>query len=132
VPLQPVDCFHFCDNRADADECARLVVAGIKRATATSVAELALAGQRLPEPGDLSVVTNWNGEALAIICTETVTLRRFDDVDADFARLEGEGDGSLAWWRAAHTAYYQRVLAGQGVAVDGDLMIACETFRRVF
>jgi hypothetical protein len=38
--------------------------------------------------------------------------RRFDEVDADFARDEGEGDLSLAYWRQAHEAYLWRLLAG--------------------
>ena len=29
--------FYFCDNKKDADECAELVVKGIKKATATSL-----------------------------------------------------------------------------------------------
>ena len=29
--------FYFCDNKKDADECAELVVEGIKQATATSL-----------------------------------------------------------------------------------------------
>ncbi len=29
--------FYFCDNKKDADECAELVVRGIKQATATSL-----------------------------------------------------------------------------------------------
>jgi len=30
----------------------------------------------------------------------------FGAVDAAFAAAEGEGDRSLAWWQAAHTAYF--------------------------
>ena len=29
--------FYFCDNKKDADQCAELVVKGIKQATATSL-----------------------------------------------------------------------------------------------
>ena len=35
-----------------------------------------------------------------VIETTEVTYRRFDDVDAAFAYEEGEGDRSLAYWRA--------------------------------
>ena len=132
APPSPVGVFHFCDNRNDADLCADLVLRGVKRATATSLAELELAGSPLPQVGDLSIVTRWNGEAVAVILTTRVEIRRFDDIDEDFARLEGEGDGTLTWWRDAHEAYYRRVLQGHGIAVDGRLEIACETFERVF
>lgn len=58
APARPKAVFHFCDNQADADICADLV-----RATASSLAELALAGDPVPRAGDLSVVTDWFGAA---------------------------------------------------------------------
>lgn len=123
---------HFCDNRADADVLAALVLAGIKRATACSVAELQAAGEPLPQPGDHLIVTDWSGVAQCIACTTHVEIVRFGDVSAEFAAAEGEGDGSLAYWQQTHRAYYQRVLAGTGVVVDDDLLIACERFERVY
>lgn len=129
APEAPYECFHFCDNREDADMCADLVVSGIKRATAASVAELELSGMRQPVVGDVSIVTRWDGEAVAVIRTTHVEIRRLDDVDEAFAMREGEGDKTLAWWRQAHEAYYRRVLAGSGITVDGDLLIVCEQFE---
>lgn len=133
-PSAPADIpavYHFCDNRQDADGCADLVVAGQKCATASSLAELDLAGIPVPETGDYSVITGWSGEARAVIRTTSVDIRRFGDVDADFARTEGEGDLTLEWWRTAHRAYYERVLAGSSYAADDDLLIACERFEVV-
>lgn len=131
APQQPYESFHFCDNEEDADICADLVVRDIKRATAASVAELERAGIRQPVVGDVSVVTRWNGEAVAIIKTTHIEIRRLDDVDEAFAAREGEGDGTLKWWREMHEAYYNRALAGSGISVDGDLLIVCEHFERV-
>ena len=130
-PTAPADVpisFHFCDNQADADLCAELVATERKRATATSLAELQLAGERIPRPGDYGIVTNWAGEAKAAIRTTSVEIRRFCDVDAAFARDEGEGDLTLEWWRMAHDAYYRRVLANSPYIVNDDLKIACERF----
>jgi hypothetical protein len=36
-------------------------------------------------------------------------VHAFDDVGAEFAAAEGEGDGSLAFWREAHWSYFGRV-----------------------
>lgn len=133
-PSAPADIppvFHFCDNQKDADVCAALVVAGHKRATASSLAELALTGLPVPETGDHAVITDWSGEARAVIRTTSVEIRRFADVDEAFARAEGEGDQTLAWWRTAHRAYYERVLAGSDHRVDDDLQIVCERFEVV-
>lgn len=131
APEQPYESFHFCDNQQDADICADLVVRGIKRATAASVEELKLLDMRPARVGDVSVVTTWDGEAVAIIETTQIEVRRLGDVDEAFALREGEGDKTLAWWRTAHEAYYRRVLDGTGIRVDDDLLIVCEHFERV-
>lgn len=128
APEQPTSAFHFCDNVEDANICADLVVAGQKRATASSLAELELAGLPLPAIGELSLITDGHGRARAIIRTTQVDIRRLGDVDADFAIAEGEGDLSMEWWRTAHDAYFNRVLAGSAYRVDDDLLIACEHF----
>jgi uncharacterized protein YhfF len=60
---------------------------------------------------------------------DATEIRRFSDVDAEFARADGEGDGSLSWWRTAHRDYYTRVLSGSGQTVDDDLAIVCERFE---
>ncbi|WP_447727371.1 ASCH domain-containing protein [Sphingomonas koreensis] len=133
-PSAPADLpvvFHFCDNQPDADSCANLVVAGRKRATASSLVELELAELPVPNAGDLAVITGWSGEAKAVIRTTSVEIRKFRDVDEAFARDEGEGDLTLEWWRDAHRAYYERVLANSGHRVDDDLQIACERFEVV-
>ncbi|MEL6189442.1 MAG: ASCH domain-containing protein [Myxococcota bacterium] len=131
APETPPAVFHFCDNERDANLCAELVAAGRKQATAASLAELEVAGDKAPEPGDLAVVTDWAGRARAVIRTRSVEIREFQDVDADFARDEGEGDLSLEWWREAHEAYYRRVLAGTRHAFSPELLIACERFDTV-
>jgi uncharacterized protein YhfF len=131
APAEPQAVYHFCDNEKDADGCADLVVAGRKRATATSLPELERDNVPVPRAGDHAVITGWNGEARAVIRTTSVDICKFSDVDADFARTEGEGDLTLEWWRAAHRAYYERVLAGSGYTVDDDLQIACERFEVV-
>lgn len=123
---------HFCDNQHDADALAALVLAGTKRATACSLAELKAAGELPPQPGDHLVVTNWAGEAQCIVRTTQVDVVPLGQVSTEFAAIEGEGDGSLAYWQRSHRAYFQRVLASTSVAVDDALLIACERFERVY
>lgn len=131
-PTAPVEIpisFHFCDNQEDADICAELVWSGKKRATAPSVAELELAGDPIPRIGDLAIVTNWAGDAVAIIRTVSVTIKSFGDIDDEFARAEAEGDLTLEWWRAARQSYYENVLTGSRYKVDDNLQIVCEHFE---
>lgn len=122
----------FSDNQAEVDALAALVLRGQKRATAPSVWELEALGEPLPAVGDLQIVTDWAGDAVCVIETTRVEIVPYIAVSASFAAREGEGDGSLAYWRRAHWAYYGRVLAESGRSPTSDMPIVCESFERVF
>ena len=50
--------YYFCDNEKDANDCAQLVVDGVKRATSTSMWWFETYKQPLPKIGDLAIVTD--------------------------------------------------------------------------
>jgi len=122
----------FDDNEPSADHLAELVVRGIKRATAGLVWSFEAMNMPVPKPGDLSVVTNWAGQPKCVIETTQVDITPFAEVTAEFAAVEGEGDGSLEYWRKGHTAYYARECARIGRTPDPSMPIACERFRVVY
>lgn len=124
--------WHFCDNEADADECARLVLSGQKQATAPSVWELEASGGPLPCVDDVHIVTDWAGVAQCVIRTVAVVVVPFHAVTAKHAALEGEGDGSLSYWRRVHRDYYRRVLVGTGRGFSDDMPVVLERFEVVF
>jgi uncharacterized protein YhfF len=109
----------------DADALARLVKIGTKRATTSLFSEYEAEQEPLPEPGNLSVILNSSGEPTCVIRTTRVDVSRFGDVDAEFAREEGEGDGSLEYWRRTH----ERFFASLGSAADDDTMVVLERFE---
>lgn len=129
APSEPPVSEHFCDNETDADTCADLVQEGRKRATASALVAYQENGEALPSSVKLTIVTNWAGEAKALIRTRSVTVRWFGDVPAEFAALEGEGDGTLAWWRNTHRAFWARDLSEH--IIDDDLLVVCEEFELV-
>ena len=102
------------------ERLAALVIAGRKRATVWDGRE-----GNPTAPGMLWAVMV-AGRAVAVIETVTVGRRRFCDIDAEFAAVEGEGDGSLAFWRAAHEEYFRK--AG---GFDPQMWLWCEGFRLV-
>ncbi len=124
--------FSFGDNEMLANSLADLVLAGTKRATAGSVWSYEAQGTRPPEPGDLSVVTNWAGTPVCVIETERVDIVPFAEVTAEFAAVEGEGDGSLAYWRQAHTDFFSRECARAGRTFTQGMLVACERFKVVY
>ena len=112
----------FGDSPALADDLLALVLAGSKRATCNSVADAEARGL-MPTLGEINVVLDGAGQPACTIETTGVDIMRFDAVDAAFAAEEGEGDRSLAFWRQAHQAYFQR----QGTFA-ADMVVVCERF----
>jgi len=125
------DAFAFGDSPGLADELAALVLAGRKCATASLPAEFTSVGDPLPAAGDVGIVRRGDGSPVAVI--EFVEVRQipFQSVDAAFAADEGEGDGSLAWWRAAHREYFSRVCARLGGRFDETTPVICQRFSLV-
>lgn len=126
------EAFFFGDSAQLANELAKLVLCGTKRATAASVWSFEEEGKRLPARGDLSIVTNWSGEPLCIIETQAVEVVPFNEVTAEFAVTEGEGDGSLSFWQEAHTQYFTRECTRAGREFTEGMLVTCEHFKVVY
>ncbi|MCF7516921.1 ASCH domain-containing protein [Pseudoalteromonas sp. L21] len=124
--------WHFCDNEQDANDCALLVLKGIKQATTSSLYWFKANDEALPQVGDLAIFTNWQEQPLGIIETIAVTITAFNQITDEYAALEGEGDKSLAYWQRVHWNYYQRELAGTGYQCHPEMLLVCEQFKLVF
>ena len=122
----------FSDNQKDADEIGALAAAGIKTATSSLLWEYEAENEPLPQAGDLSIVTDWDGEPLCIIETTEVRQVAFDEVDETFAHDEGEGDRSLEYWRTVHTNAFSRTCATIGRELDIKMPLICERFTVVY
>ena len=93
--------------RCDPEQSDGLVVLdGRKTATASANADYVKEGEELPAPGMLGIVLDGAGHPRALVVTTESRVVPFDQVDADHARDEGEGDRSLEHWRAAHRRYF--------------------------
>ncbi len=132
LPAKELSSWHFCDNEIDANECASLVLNNIKTATSPSLWWHQAHAEPIPQVGDLNIVTNWQGEAQCIIETTHVSVVAFDQISAEYAALEGEGDKSLAYWQRVHWQYYHRELAGTDFSPREDMPIICMMFKVVF
>jgi uncharacterized protein YhfF len=127
-----LEAFHFDDNEPSANELAELVLSGTKRASAALLWAYEHANARLPQTGDLSIVTRFDGEPVCVIETGRVEVVAFSQVDEGFAATEGEGDKSLAFWRRAHEAYFGRECDRIGREPHPQMPVVCERFEVVF
>jgi uncharacterized protein YhfF len=110
------------------DQLVAAVLAGEKTATSSLRAEYLPSGpDRLPAPGERSVVVDSQHRRVAVIETTEVRVLRIADVDAAFARDEGEGFETVAAWRVAH----ERFWAEHFGPVTDDTLVVAERFRLV-
>lgn len=59
----------------------------------------------LPILGRQDLVLNWDGSLALVIETTDVKIRKFYEVEEDFAPTEGENDTGDGWW-PNHRAYF--------------------------
>ncbi|WP_054639264.1 ASCH domain-containing protein [Lactococcus fujiensis] len=110
-----------------ADELLDELLKGRKTATASAVE-----GYEENEPfpivdGRFDIVLNGKGEPIAAITNTRVYQTSFDQVTADHARREGEGDLSLAYWRQAHEAFWR-----QFDLYRPNMPVLCEEFEVIY
>lgn len=122
----------FGDSPEMVDELLVPVLAGIKTATCSAVWEWEHDNEAIPHVGMLSVILNGKDEPACIIETTEVTIKKYNEVDEQFASDEGEGDRSLNYWRKAHEGFFTRTLARIGKKFSEDMPLVCERFKVVY
>jgi uncharacterized protein YhfF len=113
-----------------SDELLELVLAGTKTATSSAHADYVKVDEELPAPGMLGIVLDGAGHPRALVVTTESRVVPFGEVDADHAREEGEGDGSLEHWRAAHERSFTEHSEGGGFTPD--MPVVLERFRVLY
>ena len=88
--------------------------------------------EELPRLGDFTILTDWEGKARCIVRTVAVRLKPFFSISSSYAKLEGEGDGSLNYWKEVHWDYYTRELEPHGRVPRESMIVVCEVFEKVF
>ena len=128
----PYQVWYFSDNSESAQELAELVTIGRKTATASLKTVNEIEPEKAPIDGGYSVVTSFEGEPLCVLQTTEIRHLPFNEVDAEFAFDEGEGDRTLEDWRQAHWDYFSREAPLYGLEFDERSVICCERFRLLF
>lgn len=121
----------FGATPAHADELLALVLDGTKTGTASSLWDYEETGDPQPYLGELSIILDGQGTPRAVIETTSLVTVPFDEVTAEHAHSEGEGDRSLADWREGHERYW-RDHSDNSRGFAPDMPVICERFRVLF
>jgi uncharacterized protein YhfF len=132
IEEQNYQVWHFGNTAEMADELTELVLAGKKTATSSLPWEYDDKPEQAPTVGTYSVVTNFAGEPKCIVRTTEVRILPYNEVDAEVAFDEGDGDQSLAYWRGVHWDYFNTQCLEDGRVPDETMLVTCERFELVF
>lgn len=130
-PNEPYEVWFFHYDREPSKKLARLVLSGKKRATASLMENESDVGEG-GIVGGYSVVTDFDGNPQCVIQTTEVRFLPFNEVDEQFAFDEGEGDRTLAYWRAAHRKFFIECCRELDMEFDESIMVCCKRFKLLF
>jgi len=126
------DTCSFGDTKEMADTLAQLVMSGKKIATTSLYFIYEVEEENLPHVGSYSVILDGEQRAQCITQLSDVSIMPFSQVTEDYAKAEGEGDLTLAYWKKAHQAFFTRELCAYHKQWSDDLLVVCERFHVVY
>lgn len=117
-----------------ADDLGQLVLEGKKTGTTSAVVFYELEGIAFPTENKVyDILLNGSNEPIAILQTKKVKRFMFNDVTEEMARLEGEGDLSVAYWQAVHRTFFKTAFIKENLVYDEDrLALLYEEFEVVY
>ncbi|GAA4244600.1 ASCH domain-containing protein [Dactylosporangium darangshiense] len=128
--------FEFAFPGPLRNKLVNAVLDGTKTTTTALLQDYEIDGEPLPVVGNRAAVVDSADRRVAVIEVTEVRVRRLGDVDFDHARDEGEGDDSVAAWRAGHESFwhgtdYRGWLGNPEFAVHDDTPVVLQRFRLV-
>lgn len=125
------DVFHFEITEKWANELLRLVLAGKKKATSSSLLAYEIEGAEIPKAGEYSIVTDWYGNPHCVIKTINVRVIPYNELTFDIIKLEGEDD-SLESWQNNHERFFKNEGKEIGYKFSYDMPVVFEEFEVVY
>jgi uncharacterized protein YhfF len=119
------------------DRLVAAILSGAKTTTSGLVLAYERENEPLPEVGQLLAVVDSADRRVAAIEVTEVRVIRLADVDLRHALDEGEGDKSVAQWRAGHEEFWHSTevraeLGDPDFTVDDDTLVLSQRFRLVY
>ena len=85
--------------------------------------------EELTQVGDIEIVLDHEYEPVLVTKVTRVEVIPFNQVTAEYAAIEAEGDGSLEYWRECHWSYFSRECARIGREPRDDMLVVCSVFE---
>lgn len=116
----------------EPDLLADLVFKGEKTATASAYDLYVLEDEPLPQVGTFDIILDSQNQSVCIVEITKVSVELFNQVSAQHAFKEGEGDKSLVYWRQVHEDFFRDCLGEAGLTFTPESKVVLEEFRKVY
>ena len=125
------DFFH--NNEADANRLAELTLTGKKRASSGLYSLYERYNADLPAVGTKQIVTDFNGNAKAIIENLSVDTIPFNKISKEYAELDiGTDIEPLEKWKKAHWKFFENILKESGEKPTEEMLIVAVEFKKIW
>lgn len=129
--LQYLESFHFELREDICNYLLALVLEGKKQATASSLLAYGDETCRMPQKGDFSIVTDWDGNPRCVIETTNVSIIPFNEITFAVCKREGEDD-CLESWQKGHRKFFKAEGELLGYTYTEDMPVVFEDFKVVY
>jgi uncharacterized protein YhfF len=79
--------------------------------------------------GDIEIVLVHDHRPSFVTRLTSVKIIPYSQVTLEYATIEGEGDGSLEYWRHAHWSFFSRACERIGRTPHVDMPVVCNVFE---
>ena len=129
VPPGTVRVDGYGDSAELSASLLALIRQGRKRAGTSLLWGIEADDDMLPEVGQVEIVVDHMNEPALVTRITEVHIVPYGEVTAGYAAIEGEGDGSLEYWRKAHWAFFSRECRRIGREPTDSMPVVCSVFE---
>jgi uncharacterized protein YhfF len=129
LPPGPVRVDGYGDSEALSESLLALIRSGRKRAGTGLLWAYEYDGEEISRTGDIEIVIDHLNQPALVTRITSAKVVAYHEVTAEYAAIEGEGDGSLKYWRKAHWAFFSRECARIGRVAHESMPVVCSIFE---
>lgn len=129
LPPGPVHADGYGDSPELSASLLELIRSGRKRAGTGLLWAYEHDGEHIARAGDIEIAVDHLHEPAIVTRIVSSEVVPFNRVTAEYAAIEGEGDGSLDDWRKAHWSYFSRECRRIGRVPDESMPVICCVFE---
>ena len=129
LPQGPVRVDGYGDSAELSTELLDLIKSGRKRAGTGLLWAYEYDGEPIARTGDIEIVVDHRNHPALITRIVRSEVVAFIEISAEYAAIEGEGDGSLEYWREGHWNFFSRECRRIGREPTETMPVICNVFE---